>query len=295
MTPATAASTTARSITTIDQSADGHEVLLQDRRAAQFPLQADRHLQGGGKDEPAWTTATGEPDRHRRKARGCAVNVGEPGGLPADAVRHGDAGLRKAQDLRVHGRGGLGLGSAAMRRRPWFSHVAQRRRTDRLGRTDQDRDTGSSCRGALPSIGKLGARPRLPVDFAARRLSTWRWSAGRIVRGRKTITLSKDTVNAVWSVPIGDRTQRRYHRDHLNLAGKDPGARRGDSEGVSWFVTGRSSERPFEPAMLSCRFSQKQFPTESVTVFKDKLAIRASTSSPAFRRSGRPDNHRCSS
>jgi hypothetical protein len=67
-------------------------------------------------------------------------------------------------------------------------------------------------RAQLPSVGKLDVVLRgFAVDFTATPFVdvalVWRDGA---LEERKTITLSNTEKNATWSVPIGDRTQRRY-------------------------------------------------------------------------------------
>jgi hypothetical protein len=67
-------------------------------------------------------------------------------------------------------------------------------------------------RAQLPTVGKLEVIVRgFAVDFAATPFVDvalhWK-DADR--EERKTLTLSKETPNAVWAVDIGDRTQRKY-------------------------------------------------------------------------------------
>jgi hypothetical protein len=67
-------------------------------------------------------------------------------------------------------------------------------------------------RAQMPTVGKLEVIVRgFAVDFAATPFVdvALHWKDGDREE-RKTLTLSKETPNAVWSVDIGDRTQRKY-------------------------------------------------------------------------------------
>lgn len=67
-------------------------------------------------------------------------------------------------------------------------------------------------RARLPTVGKLEVIVRgFAIDFAATPFVdvALHWTDGDREES-KTLTLSKDTPNAVWSVDIGDRTQRKY-------------------------------------------------------------------------------------
>ena len=229
-------------LTTIDQSAEW-TVLLQDPARRTFRYKPIVIYKSGGKDEPAWTTATGDQTlvidvkgtpRLRVNVMANLVDFQRTPAVTVTLVYGNErktfgftAAAASVWEVPLDAGGGREFSYTVT----WHSAEGQ---TVSAGPTRTADTELFVPRAQLPSIGKLEVLVRgFAVDFAATPFVdvALDWQDGSFEE-RKTITLSKDTVNAVWSVPIGDRTQRRYHYAiTYNLAdGTRVPGRQGDSE-----------------------------------------------------------------
>jgi len=207
--------------TSIDQSAEW-TVLLRDPARRTFKYKPLVIYKTGGKDEPDWKTLTGDQAvvidvKGTPKLRvNVLSNLVDFARTPAVTVTLAYGNEKKTVAFTASGASVWEVPLAADGSREYSYTIAWHAAEGQTVTSGPTRTSDTELfvpRAQLPTIGKLDVMLRgFAVDFTATPFVDVAlvWQDGSFEE-RKTITLGKDQVNAVWSVPIGDRTQRRYH------------------------------------------------------------------------------------
>jgi hypothetical protein len=207
--------------TAIDQAAEW-TVLLRDASRRAFRYKPLVVYKSGGRDQPDWISQTGDQTilidvKGAPKLRvNVLSNLVDFARTPAVTVSLAYGGERKTIGFTAAGAAVWETPLAAGGSREYTYTVTWHAAEGQTVTAGPTRATDTELfipRAQLPTIGKLDIMLRgFAIDFAVTPFVDVAlvWQDGQFEE-RKTITLSRDQVNAVWSVPIGDRTQRRYH------------------------------------------------------------------------------------
>jgi hypothetical protein len=207
--------------TAIDQAAEW-TVLLRDPTKRTFRYRPVAIYKSGGKDESPWITQTGDQAVVIDVKGTPRLRVNVLSNL-VDFARTPAVSVELAYDSATQSLGFTNASAsvwdvplAADGHREYTYTITWHSAEGQTVSSGPQRTTDTELfipRAQLPAIGKLEVMLRgFAVDFAATPFVDVAlvWQDGTL-EDRKTITLSKEQVNAVWSVAIGDRTQRRYH------------------------------------------------------------------------------------
>ena len=207
--------------TAIDQAAEW-TVLLRDPNRRAFKYKPVIIYKSGGKDEPDWTSKTGDQTviidvkGTPRLRVNVLSNLVDFARTPAVTVNLAYGSERRTLAFTASTAQTWEVPLAADGSREYTYTIGWRAAEGQTVTSGPTRTADTELfipRAQLPTIGKLDVMLRgFAIDFAVTPFVDVAlvWQDGAFEE-RKTITLSKDQVNAVWSVPIGDRTQRRYH------------------------------------------------------------------------------------
>jgi hypothetical protein len=196
-------------------------VLLRDPNQRTFRYKTITTFKSGADDQKPWTTLTGDqaialrvtgPPRLKVNVLAALVDFERTPAVTVTLV-HGDE--RNTLSFTAKGSAVWNVPLRADGNRE-YTYTVTYHPTDGAPVTSGPHRTLETelfiQRAQLPTIGKLDVVLRgFAVDFTATPFVdvalVWR-DGDR--EERKTITLSKEASNATWSVPIGDRTQRKY-------------------------------------------------------------------------------------
>lgn len=215
--------------TAIDQAAEW-TVLLRDPARRAFKYKPLVIYKSGGREQPDWISQSGDQTllidvKGSPKLRvNVLSNLVDFARTPAVTVTLDYGSERKTIGFTAAGAAVWETPLAANGSREYTYTITWHAAEGQTVTAGPTRATDTELfvpRAQLPTIGKLDIMLRgFAIDFAVTPFVDVAlvWQDGAFEE-RKTLTLSKDQVNAVWSVPIGDRTQRRFHYEiTYNLA-----------------------------------------------------------------------------